>query len=51
MPIVASPGPRQIEQCGVLPWSLVLDWADEPVPVHNHPLQRARADDRVWGIW
>jgi hypothetical protein len=36
-------------QCvaGKRPWSLVPGPAGEPVPVHEHSLQRARGNDRV----
>ena len=33
------------------PWLLVLGSADKSVPVHDRPLQRARADDHVVVIW
>jgi Transposase DDE domain group 1 len=33
------------------PWFLVLGSADESVPVHDHPLQRASADDQAAIIW
>ena len=36
--------------CGA-PWLLVLGSADESVPVHDCPLQRACADDHVVVIW
>lgn len=43
-------GQRQLITARPAPGSLVPDPADELVPVHQHPLQGARADDRVFAI-
>lgn len=42
---------RLLTEHGVPGQSLLLGSADEPVPVHQHTLQRACADDRVLVLW